>query len=88
MVMPERLKPYAGRGQPHPCEVCRQRIKQKLGFEAGQVGYNPSSSSYISVLPVESSLHYQDVWIKECSSHLGAPCCMCAAPALQWPQDV
>ena len=37
MVMPERMKPYAGRGHPNPCEVCRQSIKQKLGFEAGQV---------------------------------------------------
>lgn len=33
----ERMKPYAARGQPHACELCRQRIKEKLDFEPGMV---------------------------------------------------
>ncbi len=33
----ERLKPYVARGQPHACELCRQRINDKLGFEPGSV---------------------------------------------------
>lgn len=31
------MKPYAARGQPHACELCRQRIKEKLDFEPGMV---------------------------------------------------
>ena len=33
----ERLKPYAARGQPHACSVCRDRIREKIGFEARSV---------------------------------------------------
>ena len=33
----ERLKPYAARGQPHACTLCRDRIKEKIGFEARSV---------------------------------------------------
>lgn len=33
----ERLKPYAARGQPHACSLCRERIKDKIGFEAKKV---------------------------------------------------
>ncbi|CAL8466634.1 g6170 [Coccomyxa elongata] len=37
ILMGERMKPYALRGQPHACELCRQRISDKLGFEPGTV---------------------------------------------------
>ncbi len=37
ILMGERLKPYALRGQPHACELCRKRISDKLGFEPGTV---------------------------------------------------
>ena len=33
----ERLKPYAARGQPHACSLCRDRILEKIGFEARSV---------------------------------------------------
>ncbi len=33
----ERLKPYAARGQPHACTLCRDRIRDKIGFEARSV---------------------------------------------------
>ena len=33
----ERLKPYAARGQPHACSLCRDRINEKIGFEARSV---------------------------------------------------
>ena len=36
MIVPESVKPYTARGKPHACELCRQRIAHKLGFEAGQ----------------------------------------------------
>ena len=31
------MKPYAARGQPHACSICRERIKEKIGFEANSV---------------------------------------------------
>lgn len=35
--MSERLKPYQARGQPHACQVCRERVTEKLGFQPGSV---------------------------------------------------
>jgi len=36
-LMPERMKPYAARGQPHACTLCKDRIHEKIGFEANSV---------------------------------------------------
>lgn len=52
MIVPENLQPYPARGKPHPCEVCRQRIATKLGFEAKQA--RPG-------LSMLGSLHYRNL---------------------------
>ena len=36
-LLSERLKPYTARGQPHACSLCRDRIHEKIGFEARSV---------------------------------------------------
>ena len=36
-LLSERLKPYTARGQPHACSLCRDRIHEKMGFEARSV---------------------------------------------------
>ena len=64
MIVPENLQPYAARGKPHPCEVCRQRVATKLGFEAGQA--RPVPPQIGSCILLHSPCRRPAWWLAPC----------------------